>query len=234
MKILRLYCLGNEYYVVSAHHPLPLVKGLGQSIPRREVVVLSPEGQGQCRVEQYNSLGTRVVPGTCALRCAAYVLGSGSWHLDTDTGSHLVDVRDGETVFSFFSPIYGGEYQIGWDYHGYLVNLVQRYFITLPSNINGLDIQGQGEALDRYFGGADIIFVQEGRDIDLRIWQRGGELAGSCTGACAVAAVLYRLGRWREPMQISMPGGKVTMEYYPQGRFLQRAEVQEVGVLDYP
>lgn len=233
MEILRLYCLGNEYYVVSAHHPLPtLVKGVGQSVSRgvRGVVVLWSQGQGRHRVDLYNPQGVRVVPSACALRCAGYALGFGSWQLDTDTGSHWVDVRGGETVLSFPSPLYCGEYQIGRDYHGYLVNLVQRYFVSLRHDIDDLDIEMEGEALDRYFGGVSTVFVQEeGRDILLRIWRRGGELSGSCTGACAVAAVLHRLGKGKGSILISMPGGQVIIERDCRGGYVQTVAVLEMG-----
>lgn len=235
---IRLNCLGNEYLVVSlesTRHPLPVLTNRGAKYSGvRGVIFLESGLGGRYRVELYNSRGVRVAPGACALRCAGYALGQGSWELETDTGVHRVEVRGRETVLSFPSPVYGGEYQIGRYFHGYLVNLGQRYFITLRRNIHDLNIQAQGEALDRYFGGVDTVFVQGDEKLQLRIWRRGGELASSCTAACAAAAVLYRLDKSWLPLHISMPGGKVYVERDSLGRFIQSAQVVEVNTENGP
>lgn len=229
----RLFCLGNEYRVVgpgATRHPLPVpAQRGGESDRLRRVIVLGPGLEGRHRVEMYNHRGVRVVPGASALRCAGYALGQGCWELETDTGIRRVYVRGGETVLGFPPPVYGGEYQIGRDFHGYLVNMGQRYFITFRRDIHDLNIQNEGEALDRYFGGVDTVFAQAGEVLQLRIWRRGGELPSSCTAACAAAAVLHRLDKGMLPLRISMPGGEVVVEWDPSGRYIQRAPVAEIN-----
>jgi diaminopimelate epimerase len=147
-----------------------------------------------------------------------------------------VDIQGEDTVLWFPPPVFGGEYQIGRDFHGYLVNLIHRYFVTFVHNLQELDLQFQSLSLDRYFGGIEVIFVRDdGTNVGARIWQRGGrEIAGSGTGASAAAATLWRLGRWREPLDLAMRGGTVTMYYDGQGRFIQHAAVAQIseGLVD--
>lgn len=232
MKITKLHCLGNEYCVLragTAHHPLPTLASQGGRLflgGAKGLLVLCPDST-RYRVELYNSQGARVAPGACAVRCAGYALGQGSWELNTDSGLYHVTVQGNQTGLCFPPPTYGGEYQIGKDYFGYLLSLGQRYFITFQRTIRGMNIQTYGEALDRYFGGANIVFAQEGVTVQVRIWQRGEELSGSSKGAYAVASILQRLGRGQCPILVSMPGGKTTMDYDSQGRLIQLAPVQE-------
>jgi len=239
MEIVKLHCLGNEYYVVSAGaqpHPLPALAGvLGGQLQMegvRGLIVLWPGPPGQRYVEVYNPKGVRVTPGACALRCAGYASGLGSWELNTGSGLHRVEVKDQETITWFSPPVYGGEYRIGRYYHGYLLNLGHRYFVTFRQDLYGLNLEAQGEALDRYFGGVDVLFLHQGDEVEMRIWQRGGEVAGSSTGACAAAATLLRLDRWQEPMVICMPGGRVTMSVDARGRFVQQTPVELLETIE--
>ena len=236
MEIVKLHCLGNAYLVVGAEaqqYSLPdlaLVLCRGQGAVGSGLIALSPGPPGRRKMELYNSRGVRVEPGASALRCAGYVLGDGSWELDTSSGLQRVDVQGQDTVLWFPPPVFGGEYQIGRDFHGYLVNLVHRYFVTIVYDLRDLDLEFQGQALDRYFGGIEVIFVRDdGTNIGARIWQRGGgEIAGSGTGASAAAATLWRLGRWREPMPLAMKGGTATIYMDRHGRFVQHAAVERV------
>src|SRR5690554_5690124 len=168
MEIVKLYCLGNDYLVAgpeAQQYSLPalasILCGLRQGIGGQGLIVLYPGEMGWAKVEFYTPQGLRIAPGADALRCAGFLLGTGDWVMDTSIGQQRVNVRNQETVLWFPPPVIGGEYQIGRDYHGYLINLVSRYFVTFVHRTQGLDIDRQGEALDRYFGGTNLILVRD-------------------------------------------------------------------------
>jgi diaminopimelate epimerase len=236
MEIVKLHCLGNDYLVVGEEAQQYSLPALAEALCRQRqgaggdgLIVLSPGPPGRRRMELYNSRGMRVEPGPSALRCAGNFLGAGSWELDTGTRRQRVDVREKDTILWYPPPVFVGEYQIGCDHHGHLVNLFQRYFVTFVHQLRDLNLQIHGQALDRYFSGIDIVFTRDGEAIEARIWRQGrGEIPGCGAGACAAAATLLRLGKWREPMEITMAGGRAVMTLDRQGRFVQQVAVERV------
>lgn len=232
MEIVKLHCLGNDYLVAGPEAQQYSLPALAGALCRSRhgaggdgLIVLSPGPPGRRRLEVFNDLGVRVEPGASALRSAAFLLGDGSWELDTGSGLQRVDVQGNSTILWFSPPVYGGAYQIGRDFHGYLVYLGQRYFVTFVHSVNELSLDFHGQALDRYFGGISVVFVQERR---IRIWQQGREIPGCGLAACAAAAVLWRLGKGQEPLQLDMAGGTVIMTPDRQGRIMQQAAVERV------
>ena len=88
------------------------------------------------------------------------------------------------------------------------------------------DFARQCQAIDRYFGGVDVVMADARREAALRIWQRGCEMPGSATAACVAAACLHRLGRRQEPLRVGMPGGEVTVAREGDGGFVLFAPVR--------
>lgn len=233
MEIIKMHCLGNDYLVAGQQayqYSLPAIARLCSRYSSSGLLIVNPGPPGRRRIDLFNDRGGRVEPGTSALRCAGFSQGAGTWELDTGTRIHRVEVQE-DVGFWFPPPVFGGEYQIGRDFHGYLVNMFHRYFVTFVHNL-GQDLEHIGEALDRYFGGIDVVFLHYGESIQMRIWHKGGELLGSGTAACVAAATLARLGKWKEPMEILMPGGRVLTRIDHHGRYKQLARVVINSVLE--
>ncbi|HOB35767.1 MAG TPA: hypothetical protein PKL39_08480 [Bacillota bacterium] len=233
MEIAKLHCLGNEYFVLHAEaglHPLPVLACTAGKKPSargvKGLIILLPGVAGSYRVEIYNFQGIRTLPGTCALLCAGHSLGTGAWELDTDAGRRRVEVHGAMVRTWLPPPVFGGEYCIGRYHHGYLFNLYRRFFVTFGNNMQATDFARQCQAIDRYFGGVDVVMADARREAALRIWQRGCEMPGSATAACVAAACLHRLGRRQEPLRVGMPGGEVTVAREGDGGFVLFAPVR--------
>jgi diaminopimelate epimerase len=59
------------------------------------------------------------------------------------------------------------------------------------------------------------------RAVRLRVWERGvGETLACGSGACAAVAVLLRRGRVGPHVQVSLPGGTLTIDWPGPGQAL--------------
>lgn len=236
MEIVRLHCLGNEYLAAGTEAHQFSLSALALALCQTwygqgcsGLLVLSPGPPGQTRLDLLSSRGDRTLPGTSAIRCAGYFLGNGSWEMDTGWGPQRVTVWNNLTDLWFPPPLIAGEYQIGRDFYGQIVSLRQKYFVTSVHKLGELKLEAHGQAVSRYFGGISSVFFQDFKNVEARIWQEGRGEAASGSGACAAAAVLRQLGRWREPMTIEMPGGSVEITIDRQNWFVQKAAVSFVS-----
>lgn len=77
----------------------------------------------------------------------------------------------------------------------------------------------------------NVHFVQVmGNDeLKVQIWERGTGPTLSCgTGACASAAVSWRLGKAKPPTRVLMPGGQLEVDIDGDGEIIMGAEVESV------
>lgn len=235
MEILRLHCLGNDYLVAEAEAQQFSLSSLAREFCRLDhgmgcagLIFLCPGQPGSWRLEVYNYKGGRIPAETGAFRCAGYYLGDGGWELGTEFGFQRVDVQGGSTDLRFPPPVLGREYQVGQDFYGQVVSLGQSYFVTSVHRLASLNLDLHGQAIYNYFGGINCVFFQDYKNVEVRVWRDGREASSSGQGACAAAAVLLRLGKWREPMSVEMSGGTVEIWVDRLGDFVQRAAVRQI------
>jgi diaminopimelate epimerase len=56
----------------------------------------------------------------------------------------------------------------------------------------------------------------DGEAIDLRVWERGAGLTRACgTGACATAVAAIRKKLAKSPVEVRLPGGRLTISWAP-------------------
>lgn len=80
-------------------------------------------------------------------------------------------------------------------------------------------------------GRVNVQFVQQldEHNLKLETWERGGGYTLSTgTGACVAAATAHRLGRCTSPVQVHMPGGKLTVQIQPNHTVHLFGNVQKI------
>ncbi|MEP6011129.1 MAG: diaminopimelate epimerase, partial [Parasphingorhabdus sp.] len=60
----------------------------------------------------------------------------------------------------------------------------------------------------------NVAHIEDGA-IQLRVWERGVGLTRACgTGACATAVAAIKRGLVNSPVQVSLPGGSLTISWH--------------------
>lgn len=76
----------------------------------------------------------------------------------------------------------------------------------------------------------EIMHVVDESNIKIEIFERGaGYTMASGTGACAAAAVAYRLGKIDRKVYVHMPGGTLLIEIEEDGEIFMTGEVDYIG-----
>ena len=113
--------------------------------------------------------------------------------------------------------------------------------VVLPvADVDTAAVEVLGPALEahrRFPNGVNVGFVQvlDDAHVKLRVFERGvGETAACGTGACAAVVALQRDRQVDDRVQVTLPGGTLTIEHRPGGSVLMTGPAVEVahGELD--
>jgi diaminopimelate epimerase len=108
--------------------------------------------------------------------------------------------------------------------HPAAVNVGNPHVIFFVPDCDAVDLARLGPVIE-----TDPIFPERvnvnvaslaGKDhLKLRVWERGAGLTLACgTGACATAVAAIRAGLVASPVQVSLPGGDLTIAWAPGAR----------------
>ncbi len=115
-------------------------------------------------------------------------------------------------------------FEIGaMEFIGSLVNLGNPHFVTFLPHVAQLDLTRLGPVVERadfFPQGINVEFVeiQTPHQALQRTWERGsGETLACGTGASAVAAVGIATGRLQSPVELTLLGGNLTLDWQGPG-----------------
>ncbi len=88
------------------------------------------------------------------------------------------------------------------------------HLVVAVHDVHQIDVARNGSELSRLAGGINVEFIGAAAGgIEMRVWERGVGVTEACgTGACAAAHAAHRWGLTGTVVQVSMPGGDVTVE----------------------
>ena len=255
----KMHGLGNDFVVIDARiEPLGVDPGLARAIADRrtgigcdQLIIIEPSSVADVKMRIFNADGSEVEACGNAARCVVLLAGPGS--IETG-GGVIAGTADSDEV-----EIAMGEPRFGWDQiplayamdtarlpmawdalEGPMaVNVGNPHLVFFVDDVAGVPLGELGPRieLDPAFPeriNVNVVAV-EGGGLRVRTWERGAGLTLACgTGACAsaVAAIVSR--RLASPVQVTMPGGSLTIAWAPGETIRMRGPASHVfeGMID--
>jgi diaminopimelate epimerase len=102
------------------------------------------------------------------------------------------------------------------------VDVGNPHIVIFVDDLAGIDVATAGPRIERdsrYPHGTNVHFAQlTGKSIRVLHWERGAGATAACgTGAVSVAAVAILTRGQTSPVQLDVPGGRLTVEWVPGG-----------------
>jgi diaminopimelate epimerase len=241
-KFTKYHGLGNDFIFMEdlGGTLLPEGEELAKLLCHRHFgigadgLVLVTEEAGLFTMRIFNSDGSEAEICGNAVRCMAdYLLSKGlvegpvlqirtlggTKEIQARGGLYKVDM--GEPDFSFAG---GGPVSIGFseqEWICYPVSMGNPHAAVFVEDVDGINLAMWGPTLEHdptWPNRANIEFVQvvSRNQIKVRVWERGAGPTLACgTGACAAAVTAIKQGFVQGPVQVSLPGGDLTIEWKP-------------------
>lgn len=214
------------------HRSVPVLDGL---------LVVSAGSGADCRMKIYNADGSS--PEACGngLRCVAKFAreegftANESLQVETDAGVRAVElVRDAEGSIASARARMGVPRAIERDVelhtsHGVmlatLVDMGNPHCVLFVEDERNAPVRELGRELEhhaRFPSRTNVEFAAlRNQRWFLRVWERGvGETAACGTGACATAVAASLAHRVSLPVDIELPGGRLTVDWDGRGQVL--------------
>jgi diaminopimelate epimerase len=119
-------------------------------------------------------------------------------------------------------PMDTGEMPVGWEelQSPSAVNVGNPHVVFFVADTNSVELERLGPEIE-----SDPLFPArvnvnaaslDGEAINLRVWERGAGLTQACgTGACAAAVTAIRKKLARSPVEVRLPGGRLSISWSP-------------------
>lgn len=236
----KMHGLGNDFVIFDAREkPLQVSEQLARSVADRhtgigcdQLIVLEPSGSADLKMRIWNHDGIEVESCGNASRCVVALTGAKS----IETGGGLVcgeaingdvEVTLGEPRFEWDKvplsyamktdpmPLEWGELEFP-----VALSVGNPHVVFFVDDADSIELDELGPRIE-----SDPVFPKrvnvnvaqvDGEGIRLRTWERGSGLTRACgTGASATAVAAIASGRVRSPVDVTMPGGKLTIGWAP-------------------
>jgi len=255
----KMHGLGNDFVIVDAREqPFDVTPSLARAIADRrtgvgcdQLIVLEPSGRADLKMRIWNSDGGEVESCGNATRCVVQL--TGAKRIDSDGG--LLEGADlGDEV-----EVSIGEPRFGWDEiplayamdtapmpmawnglaHPIALNVGNPHVVFFVDDVNDIALEDLGPRIELDSAFPDRINVNvaelDGDGLRLRTWERGAGLTLACgTGACAAAVAAIKTKGAASPVQVTMPGGSLSIAWTPGEPIRMRGTATHVfqGELD--
>lgn len=238
----KMHGLGNDFAIFDAREePLAMTEPLARALADRhtgigcdQLILLEPSDQAELRMRIWNHDGGEVESCGNASRCVVALTGAKS----IETGGGVVTgAADGSEVeVSIAEPRFGWDevplaypmdttaLPMAW---GELekpvaLSVGNPHLVFFVDDAEGIPLEGLGPLIEHDPAFPDRINVnvsQVARDgLRLRTWERGAGLTLACgTGACATAVAAIASKRAQSPVEVTMPGGTLTIAWDGSG-----------------
>ena len=236
----KMHGLGNDFVIVDAREePFDVTPPLARAIADRrtgvgcdQLIVLEPSERADLKMRIWNSDGGEVQSCGNATRCVVQLTGAA--RIDSDGG--LIEGQDlqGEVEVSIREPRFAWDeipiaypmdtapLPLGW---GPLnapmaVNVGNPHLVFFVEDGGSIPLAELGPEIENDPAFPERINVNVASicktGIALATWERGAGLTPACgTGACATAIAAIKSGRATSPVEVHMPGGRLTVAWQP-------------------
>lgn len=240
LELLKLHGMGNDFLVLlDADGSHPVNAYMARSLCDRHFgvgadgLIRARTGASAVRMELFNSDGSRAETSGNGLRCLALALAlvadpapSGGWEgdflIETEAGLRRARVEqpdeDGEALVTvgMGRAVLGPELTVAGR-RARLVDLGNPHLVVEVDDPASVDLEVEGPAEEtRHSGGINVNYAAaDGRGgLRLRTWERGAGSTLACgSGSCASAAAFREWGLVGDRVQVSNPGGPVTVGF---------------------
>jgi diaminopimelate epimerase len=237
----KMHGLGNDFVIFDARGgALEMAGPLARAIADRrtgigcdQLIVLEPSSAADVRMRIFNADGGEAEACGNAARCVALIEG-GETSIETRGGTIHGSAGDSEATVEMGEPRFGWEeiplaypmdtaaMPVGWEelQNPSAVNVGNPHIIFFVEDAGAVELARLGPEIER-----DPLFPQRvnvnaaslnGDSIELRVWERGAGLTQACgTGACATAVAAIRRKLASSPVEVRLPGGRLTISWAP-------------------
>ena len=248
MRFTKMQGLGNDYVYINCFEekveaPVCLAKELSDrhfGIGADGLILICPSDQADCRMEMYNSDGTRGAMCGNGIRCVAkYAYEAGlvkqaDMMIETDSGLHRVSCRveKGKVLqveVDMGIPAVGGQESFFWEGIEFLftpVDMGNPHTVFFFDKAEFPEISAFGPAVEkspRFPGGVNVetVRAEDARNLSLQVWERGTGVTLACgTGACAAFSAAKLLGLVGDTGFVKLPGGTLEIVWPGPGESL--------------
>lgn len=242
VRFHKMHGLGNDFVVIDAREtPVEMTAARARALADRrtgvgcdQLILIEPSDLADARMRIFNADGGEVEACGNATRCVVSLLG-GEARIETVAG-----LLDGSSVDGAVS-VEMGEPRFDWDMiplayamdtsampvaweelaSPVAVNVGNPHVIFFVADADAVELDRLGPVIetDPLFPArinVNVAAIDDRSNIRLRVWERGVGLTDACgTGACATAVAAIRAGLVESPVQVTLPGGMLTIGWAP-------------------
>jgi diaminopimelate epimerase len=237
----KMHGLGNDFVVLDARdEPLAVDGALARAIADRrtgigcdQLIVLEHSSTADLRMRIFNADGGEAEACGNAARCVTLLEG-GETRIETRGGIIQGFAGESEATVDMGEPRFGWDdiplacpmdtaaMPVGWEelQMPSAVNVGNPHLVFFVEDTQTVELERLGPEIER-----DPLFPErinvsaaslKGGVIDLRVWERGAGLTRACgTGACATAVAAIRRKLVASPVEVRLPGGRLTISWSP-------------------
>jgi len=255
VPFIKMHGLGNDFIVLDSRAgPVPAMDArLAAALANRhtgigcdQLILLEPSDIADLRMCIFNADGSEVAACGNATRAVGLLHGAPArietlaGLLETTPEGSGIAVDMGEPRFEWDAiPLAWAmdtlTMPVGWeDLDGPVaVNVGNPHAIFFVPDCDGVDLARLGPLIehDPLFPervNVNVATVESRRSIRLRVWERGAGLTLACgTGACATAIGAMRRGLVEREVQVTLPGGPLTVAWGANGRITMTGPATE-------
>ncbi len=238
----KMHGLGNDFAIFDAREePLPMSEPLARRLADRrtgvgcdQLIVLEPSDTADLRMRIWNQDGGEVESCGNASRCVVALTGANS--IETGGGvvtgaaaGSEVEVAIAEPRFAWDEiplayamdtaalPMAWGELE-----KPMALSVGNPHLVFFVEDADDIPLEGLGPLIEHDPAFPDRINVNvaqvSGGGLRLRTWERGAGLTRACgTGACAAGVAAIASKHAQSPVEVTMPGGSLTIAWEAGG-----------------
>lgn len=255
VPFVKMHGLGNDFIVLDARADAvpPMDARLAAALAHRrtgigcdQLILLEPSGVADLRMRIFNADGSEVEACGNATRAVGLLHGRAArietlaGILETTPSPQGIAVDMGEPRFDWNTiPLAWAmdtlTMPVGWEEleNPVAVNVGNPHTIFFVPDCDAVDLARLGPLIetDPLFPArvnVNVATVESRSAIRLRVWERGAGLTLACgTGACATAVGAMRRGLVDREVQVTLPGGPLTIAWGPDNRILMTGPATE-------
>lgn len=237
-----MHGLGNDFVVIDARGaPVELDEGQVRAIADRhtgvgcdQLILVEPSTVADARMRVFNADGGEVETCGNATRCVTRLIGreasietlGGILHGTADGDGATIEMGEPRFDWQTIPLAYAMDTRdmpVGWDglERPSAVNVGNPHVVFFVPDIAAVPLESLGPRIetDPLFPkrvNVGVAAITGPSALALRVWERGAGLTQACgTGACAAAVTAIRLGLAEGPVTVTLPGGKLHVDWRP-------------------
>lgn len=256
----KMHGLGNDFVVIdNMNGRISLTKeqviflcDRHKGIGADGVILVEPKEGSDCFMNYINSDGTEAEMCGNGVRCTAkffqenFAKDKKEFKIATRSGIKEIIHNEDDTYSvnmgkaSFSSKDFEGERGVAEGVELNFVSMGNPFAIAFVENVEKEDLKNIGPAIENnkmFPNRINFEIVEElGKDeFKVRVWERGcGETLACGSGACAVYALVKKLGKAEGEITVHFPGGKLYLSSQDGGDIIMRgiAEASFSGMVE--